>query len=405
MDLNYSEKHQQLRSEIKDFIAAEGHKSPKFSGGRQRPDAQVLAWQKLLLERGYFGRTIPREYGGFGADPDVLDTAIIADELSRAGMFPGIMSQGISMLIPTLLEVGTEEQRQRWIKPTLYGEIIWCQGYSEPGSGSDLANAQTRAEIDGDDFVINGQKIWTSSAHFSDMMFLLCRTEPDETKHRGLSYLLLPMDTPGIEVRPLVSMTERAEFNETFFTDVRVPTDQIVMGRGDGWKVANVTLKHERMLLGDANKHLQRFHRIEKLLKETEIDGTPLIEMAEYRDRLARIQGEVLASKFHHMRLLSEQHRGEDSGVKRMIVKYFGTVLAHKLTALAIDALGEAGLPYDPLGVVSEDDEATAWQVDYMFDIGLIIGGGTSQIQKNIISERGLGMPREPKVQVPAGRA
>lgn len=404
MDLNYSPKHEQLRTEIRDFIAAEGHRSPKFSGGRKRPDQQTLDWQQLLLERGYAGRTIPPEYGGFGADPDVLESAIIADELSQAGVSPGIMSQGISMLIPTLLEAGTEEQRQRWIRPTLYGEIIWCQGYSEPGSGSDLANAQTKAEVDGDDFVINGQKIWTSSAHFSDMMFLLCRTEPEETKHRGLSYLLLPMDTPGIEVRPLVSMTERAEFNETFFTDVRVRTDQIVMGRGDGWKVANVTLKHERMLLGDANKHLQRYHRIETLLKETEIDGTPLIEMAEYRDRLARIQGEVLASKFHHMRLLSEQHRREDSGVRRMIVKYFGTVLAHKLTALAIDALGEAGLPYDPMEEFSEGDIATAWQVDYMFDIGLIIGGGTSQIQKNIISERGLDMPREPKVQVPAGR-
>jgi alkylation response protein AidB-like acyl-CoA dehydrogenase len=405
MDLAYSDRHKLLRSEIREFIAKEGHRSPKFGGGRKRPDQQALDWQKLLLERGYFGRTIPVEYGGFGADPDVLETAIIADELSRAGIFPGIMNQGISMLIPTLLEVGTEEQRKRWIKPTLYGDIIWCQGYSEPGSGSDLANAQTRAVVDGDDFVINGQKIWTSSAHFSDMMFLLCRTEADASKHRGLSYLLVPMDAPGIEVRPLVSMTERAEFNETFFTDVRVPTDQIVMGRGDGWKVANITLKHERMLLGDANKHLQRFHRIENLLKETEVDGIALIDMPEYRDRLARLQGEVLASKFHHLRLLTEQHKGEDSGVKRMIVKYFGTVLAHKLSALAIDALGEAGLPFDPRDEAKEDDDATTWQIDYMYDIGLIIGGGTSQIQKNIISERGLGMPREPQVQVPPERA
>jgi alkylation response protein AidB-like acyl-CoA dehydrogenase len=405
MDLNYSDSHQRLRSEIREFIAEHGHRSPKFGGGRKRPDQQALEWQQLLLERGYFGRTIPREYGGFGAEPDVLDMAIIADGFSRAAMFPGIMNQGISMLIPTLLEVGTEEQRQRWIKPTLFGETIWCQGYSEPGSGSDLANAKTKAEVDGDDFVINGQKIWTSSAHFSDMMFLLCRTEPEEGKHRGLSYLLVPMDAPGIEVRPLVSMTERAEFNETFFTDVRVASDQIVMGRGDGWTVANITLKHERMLLGDANKHLQRFHRIEKLLRDTEIDGTPLIRIPEYRDRLTRLQGEVLASKYHHMRLLTEQHRGEDSGVKRMIVKYFGTVLAHKLTALAIDALGEAGMPFTPQGEAVEDDDATTWQIDYMYDIGLIIGGGTSQIQKNIISERGLGMPREPKVEVPAERA
>ena len=183
----------------------------------------MLAWQRLLVAKGYAARTIPKTYGGFGAEPDVMEAAIIAEEFSKAGIAPGIMSQGISMLVPTLLEVGTEEQRERWIGPTIRGEVIWCQGYSEPGAGSDLANVQTKAVLDGDHFVVNGQKIWTSSAHYADWMFLLCRTEPDKPKHQGLSYLLLSMKTPGIEVRPLRTMTGKATFNEVFFTDVRVP--------------------------------------------------------------------------------------------------------------------------------------------------------------------------------------
>ncbi len=301
------------------------------------------------------------------------------------------------MLVPTLLEVGTEKQRVRWIAPTLQGEIIWCQGYSEPGAGSDLASLKTHAHVDGDDFVINGQKIWTSSAHFADMIFILVRTEPNAPKHRGISYLLVPMDSEGIEVRPLKTMTGQSTFNEVFFTDVRVATDQIVMDRGDGWKVANTTLKYERLLLGDPNKMLNRFHRIVKMMEDTRIGGRRLMDMPEYRDRLLRLQGEVMASKYHGMRLLTEADKGEESGVKRLIVKYFGTVLAHKLSALAVDVMGEAGLAYDLSGLGTED--ASLWNSDYMYDIGLIIGGGSSQIQKNIISERGLGMPREPRAE------
>ena len=403
MDLTYSEKHRKLQAEIRAFASTHGHLSPGSGGGRRRPDQKTLDWQRLLLERGYVARTIPREYGGYGADPDVLEAAIIADELSRAGLYPGIMNQGISMLVPTLLEVGTEEQRRRWVGPTISGEIIWCQGYSEPGAGSDLASLQTRAVVQDGHFVVNGQKIWTSSAHYADMMFLLCRTEPDRPKHAGLSYLLLPMTTPGIEVRPLRTMTGRAEFNEVFFTDVRVPLDQIVMGRGDGWRVANVTLKYERLVLGDPNKPMQRVQWIRELMERTLVGGVRVMDMPEFRDRLLRLQGEVMASRCHHLRLLTERAQGEDSGVKQLIVKYFGTTLGHRLSSLAVDVLGVAGLGYEPRGEALEDDEATTWQIDYLYDVGLMIGGGTSQIQKNIIGERGLGLPREPRAPSPAG--
>ena len=205
------------------------------------------------------------------------------------------------------------------------------------------------------------------------------------------------MTAPGIEVRPLVTMTGRATFNETFFTDVRVPVDQIVMGRGDGWHVANVTLKYERLLLGDANRLSSRLERIRELMERTTLDGQRIMDIPEYRDRLLRLQGEVMASKYHGLRLLTEQARGEDSGLRRLIVKYNGTMLGYRLSSLAVDVLGAAGLAYDAKDEAAETDEATAWHIDNMYDIGLMIGGGSTNIQKNIIGERGLGLPREPK--------
>ena len=403
MDLSYGPKYRSLQTEVRGFIEKHGHGSPRTGGGRKRPDRRALDWQGLLLEHGYVARAVPKEYGGFGLPLDVMELAIIADAFAKAGVSAGIMNQGISMLVPTLLEVGTPEQCARWIAPTIRGDIIWCQGYSEPDSGSDLAAARTHARIEEGNFVINGQKIWTSSAHFSDMMFLLCRTETDKPKHTGMSYLLLPMDSPGIEVRPLVTMTGRAEFNETFFTEVRVPLDQIVMGRGEGWRVANITLKHERQMLGDPNKLSHRYARLVELMERTTLDGVRCMDVPEYRERLMKLQGEVMASKFHGLRLLTAQGRGEDPGVSRLIVKLLGTLIAHRLSSLAIDVLGAAGLAYEPQGEMIDDDEATTWQIDNMYDIGLIIGGGSSNIQKNIIGERGLGLPREPTAPSQSG--
>jgi alkylation response protein AidB-like acyl-CoA dehydrogenase len=405
MDLTLSDRHRALQAALRDFIARYGHLSPPVGGGggRKRPDRKVLDWQALLIEHGFAARAVPRQYGGYGAEPDVLDAAIITEEFNKAGLSLGIQGQGIRMLVPTLLEVGTEEQRRRWIGPTIRGEVIWAQGYSEPEAGSDLASLRTHARVEDGHFVINGQKIWTSSAHFADMIFLLCRTEPDRPKHLGISYLLVPMTAPGIEVRPLPTMTGHATFNEVFFTEVRVPVDQIVLGRGEGWKVANVTLKHERMLLGDSAKLVHRLHRLRSLLAETVVEGEPLLQKPVWRDRLMRLQGEVLAAKYHQMRLLSEaaqgQAQGRDSGLGLLVVKYYGSTLAWRLAALAVDALGDAGLPYEPHDEVAEDDPATAWYADWMYDLGLIIGGGSSNIQKNIIAERGLGMPREPKLE------
>ncbi|MCE9649080.1 MAG: acyl-CoA dehydrogenase family protein [Parvibaculum sp.] len=394
MDLAYSPEYEAFRAEVRSFLASHGKDAPRRFG-ISRPAGEVLAWQKLLIEHGYAARTIPKEYGGFGAEPDILKSRIIAEEFTAARVPMGLSGQGISMFVPTLLELGTEEQKQKLIKPTLYGEIIWCQGYSEPGSGSDLASLQTKAHEDGDDFVINGQKIWTSTAHAADMIFCLVRTEPDKPKHEGISYLIFSMKTPGIEVRPLTTMTGHAEFNEVFFTDVRVPKTQIVGGRGQGWFVANATLKHERGMLGDPNQAATRLREIVELMHKETLDGQRLIDNPLFRDRLVQLQARVVAMQFHGLRLLTAATKKEDAGIARLIVKLQGCEINHQLAALAIDVLGELGVLYGDSPHLRAEG---SWQHRYMFDLGLIIGGGTAQIQKNIISEHGLGMPREPKL-------
>jgi alkylation response protein AidB-like acyl-CoA dehydrogenase len=260
MDLSYSPKYEAFRREVRDFLEKNRDRASSDSivlrVGQKSP--KTLEWQRILIENGYAARTIPREYGGYGAEPDLLERVIIDEEFNKAAVSRGIGGQGPDMLVPTLLEHGSEEQKRRWVGATIRGEVVWCQGYSEPNAGSDLANVQTRAVEEGDDFIINGQKIWTTTAHLSEMMFALVRTEPDASKHAGLSYLLIPMDTPGIEVRPLETMTGQAEFNEVFFTDVRVPQANVVGKRGQGWKIANTTLKHPGPGGGDAPGDLER---------------------------------------------------------------------------------------------------------------------------------------------------
>ena len=393
MDLNEGPEYVSFREEITSFL----NKNSNMVGKARtpvRPNQQELEWQKKLIDNGYAARTIPREYGGFGAESDVLKSRIIAEEFSQSSIPMGMANQGISMLVPTLLELGTDEQKKSWISKTISGEVVWCQGYSEPGSGSDLASLQTKAVDDGDDFIINGQKIWTSGAQISDMMFCLVRTEPDATKHKGISYILIDMKTLGIEVRPLMTMTGHAEFNEVFFTDVRVPKSQIVGKRGEGWYVANATLTHERGMLGDPNQSASRLKEIIDLMQEETVNGEKLINNPVYLDRLMRLQARVLSMSFNSLRLLTASHKKIDAKMAKLIVKLNGCQLNHDLAGFAIDLLGELGTIY---GKSNHDHGAGKWQWKFMFDLGLIIGGGTAQIQKNIISEAGLGMPREPK--------
>ena len=284
-----------------------------------------------------------------------------------------------------------------WIGPTIRGEVVWCQGYSEPGAGSDLANVQTRAVEDGDDFLITGQKIWTTTAHLAQMMFGLFRTEPGASKHGGLSYMLVPMDTPGIEVRPLATMTGESEFNEVFFNEARVPQSNVVGERGEGWKIANTTLRHERTMLAASAQLESALLALLALMKEEQSNGVRAIDSPLLRDRLLRLQSRVLALKYHDLRMLTARIRGESPGTAALVTKLAGCEVSHQIAALGIDVMGELGVLYEGS---PRERNGGRWQALHMFSLGLIIGGGTAQIQKNIISERGLGMPREPVAQV-----
>ena len=404
MDLNFGPEYTKFREEVNDFckeysgVLLESSKIPmsdELSSGQikmKRSD-----WQKLLIEKGYFARSIPKEYGGYGGETDIIKNRIIAEEFAKNNTPPPMGGQGIDMLVPTLLELGTEEQKKEYIEPTLHGDIIWCQGYSEPNAGSDLASLQTKAELIDGNWVINGQKIWTSTAQYSQMMFCLVRTEPEAPKHAGISYLLIPMDTPGIEIRPLVDMTLNAGFNEVFFTDVTIPENNIVGKRGEGWSVANATLSHERGSLSNPNAMMNRLNALIERMKNETINGQKVIDNPIYRDKLMKIQGKVIAFQSNSLRVLSAKlNKNQDVKIAGMIQKYVGTELRHELEGFAIDIMGELGTLYQNSPNLRDGG---SWQIAYMYFLGLIIGGGTSQIQKNIISERGLGMPKEPKVQ------
>ena len=408
MNLDYGPEYEEFRKEVKDFCKK--YQGLEFSDGlgvtlgagkkSDNKNGLIMTrseWQKILIERGYFAREVPKEYGGYGGTIDILKNKIINSEFTKAGVPVATRGQGIDYLVPTLLEIGTEEQKQKYIKPTLHFEMIWCQGYSEPNSGSDLASLQTKGVLDGDSWVINGQKIWTSTAKYADMMFCLVRTEPDAPKHKGISYLLIPMDTPGIEIRPLVDMTLNASFNEVFFTDVRIPATNIVGERGQGWLVANITLVYERGSLGDPDVIVSRLDQLIDLMKNETIDGARIIDKPVFRDRVMKIQGRVLAFQNHGLRLLSARlNKRKDVMLGIMILKLIGTELRHELESLAIDVMGELGTLYEDSPNLRGDG---SWQFAYMMYLGLIIGGGTSQIQKNIIAERGLGLPKAPKVK------
>jgi alkylation response protein AidB-like acyl-CoA dehydrogenase len=396
MDLSYTREEETFRRSVRAWLKRnvprpERGERPLESADPRRI-AQAKTWQRKVYEAGYLALGWPREWGGQGAD--VMRQTIVNEEmvLARAPQLIGAM--GIQMLGPTLIQYGNEEQRRRHLPRILTAEEIWCQGYSEPGAGSDLASLRTRAELQGDEFVVNGQKVWTSNAQFADWMFCLVRTEPNAPKHRGISYLLIDMKTPGISVRPLVQMTGDPGFNEVFFEDVRVPRVNLVGGLHEGWQVANATLAHERNMLGSTTRTQQLFQGLLRLAQTQRRRGQPASRDPVVRQRLSDLGLRVEAMRLEAFRQLTDTLRGRPSGIAASVSKLVTTELNHDIARTALDLLGS----YGPLGKQARRvrDRGT-WPRDFMFTLGLIIGGGTSQVQKNIIAERGLGMPREPR--------
>jgi len=360
---------------------------------RIAPNREVFekrrAWQQKLAEGEWVGLSWPKQYGG--REASLLEQTIFDEEYfrARAPILPGY--SGVGLLGPTLMQWGSEEQKKRYLPRILPGDDIWCQGYSEPGAGSDLASLQTRAELKGDYFVVNGQKVWTSGAQFADRMFLLARTDPDAPKHKGISYLLLDdMRSPGVDVRPLVVMNGHHHFNEVFFDNVRIPRENLVGPMNEGWKVTVTTLAFERGMAGGGG-HSSQVRRLAELAKSFKLDGRAAWDYEWVRQELAQFMIECEAAKYTRLRSLTHQLRGLPPGPEGSILKLYGSELGVRIARFVSEMLGGYALLGEATDAVPD---APRWLQRVLSSRQYTIAGGTSEIQKNILGERQLGLPK-----------
>jgi alkylation response protein AidB-like acyl-CoA dehydrogenase len=358
-----------------------------------RPDAYdaMRAWQRKLYDAGFIGLTWPREYGGRGLT--FLEEMILHEEMALAKAPPVLNILGVGMAGPTIIAYGTEEQKQRYPARILSCEEIWCQGYSEPNAGSDLASLQTRAVKDGDHWVINGQKVWTSLAHIADYMMLLARTDPEAPRHKGITYFLLDMKLPGVTVKPLVQITGDAEFNEVFFDNVRVHESQVLGGVNNGWTVGLTTLMYERLALGFGLQVRLRIalDALVDLARKMDKQGRSVATDPVMRQKIAQLWIDTECLKFTGARAITKLLKGEMPGPEASTGK-MGWVETHqKLQELAMEIEG----PYSQLLRGSDwAIDGGLWQYTFLRSRANSIEGGTTEIQKNIIGERILGLPK-----------
>src|SRR6187431_1702097 len=352
-------------------------------GGAARFDGpEVRAWSRALYDAGWSGISWPSEYGGRGLSPRFQ--AIYLEEEARAEAPPHIGVIGLGMAGPTIMAHGTDEQKGRYLQPLLAADEIWCQGFSEPGAGSDLAGVRTSARLEDGHFVVDGQKVWSSFAHLADFCILLTRSDPDSSRHAGLTYLIVDMNAPGVEVRPLRQITGEAEFNEIFFSDVRVPADNLLGEVGGGWQVAMTTLLHERGTLGFALQAALEV-QIRKLVALARDRGADQLQ----RDRIAREWVEMQAVRYTNYRSLSALMKTGMPGPEGSISKLVWSEANQRVTKLALELLG-------PDAALGEDNAPYGgyWQHQQLRSRGNTIEAGTSEILRNIVAERVLGLPK-----------
>lgn len=391
MDFELPGQNDARRTNIRDWIAA--HPQPT---GRQLAEAGLVAphWPKP-----------------YGLEADPVHQLIIDDELSKAGIRRPANPIGIGWAGPTILYAGTDEQKSKYLTRLLSGEDFWCQLFSEPGSGSDLANLSTRAVRDGDEYIVNGQKIWTSGAQFAKFGILIARTNPDAPKHKGVSYFICPMDLPGIEIRPIKEMTGGATFNEVFFTDVRLPAENLVGEENEGWRLAKVTLGNERVSLSTGGVLWGSGPTALEMLDAVRLHG-PITDPV-MRQRLAGVYTEHVLLDLIRMRTLSARLRGEQPGPEASIRKILADEHGQNVMETARDLIGANAMLQHSDGDVREDHsglgggggvgtrplEHVGWLHGYLFARSLTIGGGTGEVQRNIVAERVLGLPHDVDVQ------
>ncbi|MCU1392840.1 MAG: acyl-CoA dehydrogenase [Ilumatobacteraceae bacterium] len=394
MDFDDTPEEAAFRREANDWLSA--HAKPKrdeaeLSGmSAITPEAErehvreSKAWQHVLYDNGWAGITWPKEFGGRGGTS--MQSMIFAQEQAKFDVPSSVFSQAIGMAGPTLIQHGTTAQQERFLPAMLCGDEVWCQLFSEPGAGSDLAALSTRAELDGDEFVVNGQKVWTSSAHFSDWGILLARTDFDVPKHQGITYFLVDMRSPGIDVRPLRQITGSAHFNEVFLTDVRIPAANVVGEVNRGWGVTMTTLVSERTMIGSGTSN-----PVHDLLRLADRFGGR--DDANTRQQLAATYTRMRLLQFTGWRVQTAISRGEAAGPESSVLKLAHTQQITAIADLSMDIAGASGMLSDP-----DDMEVYSWVQGFLSQWASKIGGGTDEVQRNIVSERVLGLPGDVRV-------
>jgi alkylation response protein AidB-like acyl-CoA dehydrogenase len=392
MNFDFTDREEAFRKEVRQWLERnlpDDLRGKAFAASRADVEEvrRLRAWQKTMAEAGYVGMDWPREFGGRGAP--ITEMVILYQEMARAESPQLVNRGGVSMLGPTLMKLGTPAQRRRHLPHILTADELWCQGFSEPNAGSDLANLQTRAVLDGDHFVVNGQKVWTSMGHVADWCFLLVRTDPTAAKHKGISFLLVDMKTPGITVRPLRQITGEAEFNETFFDNVRVPKENLVGQLNEGWSVAITTLAYERDLLTFI-RHISlrnALHRLIKLAKSRGRNADPVL-----RQKIAELWIGEQALQLNGYRSLTRILQGGQPGPEGSTSKLYWSWLDQELALTATQLLG----PYSQIAEGSPwaPDEGQ-WQFYELLARASGIRAGTTEILKNILGERVLGLPKD----------
>jgi alkylation response protein AidB-like acyl-CoA dehydrogenase len=392
MDFNYAAEDEAFRADFRAWLRnnlqyAPPIREPLADEAADDWEARIQ-WHRKLNEGGWMAINWPKEYGGRGAS--ILQNIVYHEELERAGTAAPFTGFGIPLLGPTLIHWGTAEQKRRFLPKILTAEEIWCQGYSEPNAGSDLAGLQTRAIEDGDDFIVNGSKIWTSAAHHADWIFLLVRTDPSAPKHKGISYLLVDMKAPGVTVRPLVQMTGAHGFNQVFFEEVRVPRQNLVAQKNQGWQVALTTLMFERSA-GHDRGIANQISELVELARRVLRDGHVAWDFSGVRQKIAQFALEAEAIKYTAYRQLTRQLKGLPPGPEGSMLKLCSTELALRLAAFALELLG----PYSQLELAAPLAlDAGKWSQRMLASRGPTIYAGTNQVQHNIIGERVLGLPK-----------
>ncbi|HEY5639033.1 MAG TPA: acyl-CoA dehydrogenase [Dehalococcoidia bacterium] len=392
MDFRFTTQEEAFRQEIRDWLKTNlPDNLPEDRLGREPENMNVYKeFAQRLATKGWVAPHWPEEYGGRGLS--VVEQLVFNEEMAEANAPMGYSTIGTGWVGPTIIVYGSDEQKQRFLPPITAGDVMWCQGFSEPNAGSDLASIKTSAVRDGDDYVINGQKIWTSGAHYADWMILIARTDPEAPKHKGISYFLVDMKTPGLTMSPLIDMMDNHAFNEVFFDNMRVPRENLLGAENQGWYMAATTLDFERSSIGGAVGAGRMVRDLVKYCADTPWNGHRLIDESRVRSRLSDAAIEAELGRLLSYRVVTLQARGSVPNYESSIAKLFNTDMQLRMARSGLEIMGLYGQldhqdKYAPL--------KGRFERQYLWQTGLAVGGGTTEIQKNIIAMRGLGLPRQ----------